>query len=53
VIRRGGSFFIARLSGNRAPRLNRKELAPGTHPIAPQDTIDVGGWSFEVIEAGR
>jgi hypothetical protein len=52
VIRRGRSFFIARLSGNRAPRLNRKELAPGTHPIAPQDTIDVGGWSFEVIEAG-
>jgi len=40
VIRRG-----------RAPRLNRNELAPGTHPIAPQDTIDVGGWSFEVIEA--
>ena len=53
VIRRGRSFFIARLSGNRAPRLNRMELAPGTHPIAPQDTIDVGGWSFEVIEAGR
>ncbi len=51
VIRRGRSYFIARLSGNRAPRLNRKELAPGTHPIAPQDTIDVGGWSFEVIEA--
>ncbi|HEX5129918.1 MAG TPA: hypothetical protein VFV90_09235, partial [Usitatibacter sp.] len=53
VIRRGRSFFIARLSGNRAPRLNRKELTPGTHPIAPQDTIDVGGWSFEVIEASR
>ena len=53
VIRRGRSFFIARLSGSRAPRLNRKELTPGTHPIAPQDTIDVGGWSFEVIEASR
>jgi hypothetical protein len=52
VIRRGRSFFIARLSGQRAPRLNRKELAPGTHPIAPQDTIDVGGWSFEVIDSG-
>ena len=51
VIRRGRSYFIARLSGNRPPRLNRKELAPGTHPIAPQDTIDVGGWSFEVIDA--
>ena len=53
VIRRGRSFFIARLSGTRPPRLNRKELSPGTHPIAPQDTIDVGGWSFEVIEASR
>lgn len=53
VIRRGRSFFIARLSGTRGPRLNHKELAPGTHPIAPQDTIDVGGWSFEVIEAAR
>jgi hypothetical protein len=52
VIRRGRSFFIARLSGQRPPRLNRKELAPGTHPIAPQDTIDVGGWSFEVIDSG-
>jgi hypothetical protein len=51
VIRRGRSYFIARLSGNRAPRLNKKELAPGTHPIVPQDTIDVGGWSFEVIDA--
>jgi pSer/pThr/pTyr-binding forkhead associated (FHA) protein len=53
VIRRGRSFFIARLSGNRPPRLNRKELTPGTHPIGPRDTIDVGGWSFEVIEASR
>jgi hypothetical protein len=53
VIRRGRSFFIARLSGIRPPRLNRKELTPGTHPIGPRDTIDVGGWSFEVIEASR
>lgn len=51
VIRRGHTFFIARLSG-AAPRLNRKELAPGTHPIGPRDTIDVGGWSFEVIDSG-
>jgi pSer/pThr/pTyr-binding forkhead associated (FHA) protein len=51
VIRRGRSFFIARLSGG-APRLNRKELAPGTHAIGPRDTIDVGGWSFEVIDTG-
>lgn len=50
VIKRGQAFFLARLSGSRAPRLNRKELAPGTHPIAPQDVIDVGGWSFEVIQ---
>jgi hypothetical protein len=53
VIRRGRSFFIARLSGNRPPRLNLKELTPGTHPIGPRDTIDVGGWRFEVIEASR
>ena len=50
VIKRGQAFFLARLSGSRAPRLNRKDLAPGTHPIAPQDVIDVGGWSFEVIQ---
>jgi len=53
VIRRGRAFFIARLSGGRPPRLNHKELTPGTHPIAAQDKIDVGGWSFEVIEAAR
>jgi len=53
VVRRGRAFFIARLSGSRPPRLNHKELTPGTHPIAAQDTIDVGGWSFEVIEAAR
>ena len=52
VIKRGKAFFLARLSGSRAPRLNRKELGPGTHPIGPQDRIDVGGWSFEVIQAG-
>lgn len=51
VIKRGKAFFLARLSGSRAPRLNRKELGPGTHPISPQDVIDVGGWSFEVIQA--
>lgn len=51
VIKRGKSFFLARLSGSRAPRLNRKELGPGTHPIGPQDLIDVGGWSFEVIHS--
>jgi len=51
VIKRGKAFFLARLSGSRAPRLNRKELGPGTHPIGPQDLIDVGGWSFEVIQA--
>ncbi|MEO5695232.1 MAG: FHA domain-containing protein [Usitatibacter sp.] len=51
VIRRAGAFFIARLSGSRALRLNGSDLQPGTHPIAPQDRIDVGGWSFEVIYA--
>ena len=51
VIKRGAAFFLARLSGSRPPKLNRKELGPGTHPIGPQDLIDVGGWSFEVIQA--
>ena len=49
VVRRGDSYYLARFSGNRAPRLNRRDLGPGTHPIAPQDVIDVGGSSFEVI----
>jgi len=51
VIRRGKSFFIARLSG-RAPRLNQADLAPGTHPIGPADRIEIGEWRFEVIQAG-
>ncbi len=50
VIRRGSAFYLARFAGNRAPRLNRKDLGPGTHSIAPQDVIDVGGSSFEVIQ---
>ena len=53
VIRRGQAFFLARLSGSRPPRLNRRDLTPGTHAIAPQDRIDVGGWSFEVVDAAR
>lgn len=50
VVRRGESYYLARFSGNRAPRLNRRDLGPGTHPIAPQDVIDVGGSSFEVVK---
>jgi hypothetical protein len=50
VIRRGAAFYLARFSGSRPPRLNRKDLGPGTHPIAPSDVIDVGGSSFEVIQ---
>lgn len=51
VIRRGHSFFIARLAGQRPLRLNRVELGPGTHPIAERDVIDVGSSTFEVIVA--
>jgi FHA domain-containing protein len=51
VIRRGHSFFIARLAGHRPLRLNRVELGPGTHPIAERDVIDVGSSTFEVIVA--
>jgi hypothetical protein len=49
VVRRGPAYYIARFAGQRAPRLNRKELGPGTHPMAAGDVIDVGGMSFEVI----
>jgi len=49
IVRRGESYYLARFSGNRAPRLNRRDLGPGTHPIAAQDVIDVGASSFEVI----
>ena len=48
VVRRGSAFYLLRFSGNRPPRLNGKDLGPGTHPIAPQDVIDVGGSRFQV-----
>jgi hypothetical protein len=49
VVRRGKGWFIARLSGPRALRLNRRELGPGTHPVAEKDVIEVGPSRFEVI----
>ena len=49
VVRRGASYYLARFAGQRAPRLNRKELGPGTHAIAAGDSIDVGGFGYEVI----
>lgn len=52
VVRRGNRYYLARLGGNRAPRLNRQELAPGAHPIAPRDVIEVGNARYEVITAG-
>jgi pSer/pThr/pTyr-binding forkhead associated (FHA) protein len=51
VVKRGRSLYLARFSGNRAPRLNHKELGPGTHPIASGDVIEVGDTVFEVIAA--
>jgi hypothetical protein len=51
VVRRGKGWFIARLSGPRALRLNRRELGPGTHPVAEKDVIEVGQSRFEVIVA--
>lgn len=50
VVRRGAAIYLMRFSGHHAPRMNGTELGPGTHPIAPQDVIDVGGSSFRVIE---
>jgi hypothetical protein len=52
VVRRGEGYYIARFGGN-APRLNRKELEPGAHRIAPRDMIEVGNSRYEVITAGR
>ena len=50
VVRRGDGYFLARFGG-AAPRLNRKELAPGAHRIAPRDLIEVGNSRYEVISA--
>ena len=50
VIKRGAGYYLARFAGTRPPRLNRKDLGPGTHPISSRDVIDVGGSSFEVIQ---
>jgi pSer/pThr/pTyr-binding forkhead associated (FHA) protein len=49
VVRRGDAYYLARFSGQGTPRLNRRELGPGTHRISPQDVIDVGRSSFEVV----
>ncbi len=51
LVRRGGGYFLARLAGRRALRLNRRDLAPGAHPVGPGDVIDVGDSRFEVIRA--
>lgn len=50
VVRRGDSYFLARFSGHATPRLNGRDLGPGTHRIAPGDAIDVGGSRFEVVQ---
>ena len=51
VVRRGTAYFLARFSGQRAPRLNREALGPGTHALTEGDLIEVGGASFEVTRA--
>jgi hypothetical protein len=51
VVKRAGKLLIARLSGQRPLKLNRRELGPGTHPLTEQDVIDVGNSRFEVIPA--
>lgn len=49
VVRRGRAYYLARLGGTRAPRLNRREVGPGSHPIGPKDTIELGDVRFEVV----
>ena len=51
VVRRGDGYFLARLAGSRAPRINRQELAPGAHRLRLGDEMQVGDLRFEVIEA--
>lgn len=51
VVKRAGRFLIARLSGQRPLKLNRRELGPGAHPLTERDLIDVGSSRFEVILA--
>lgn len=53
VVRRNNGFFLARFGGNQPPRLNRKDLGPGTHRLAPRDVIEVGNAKFEVISVTR
>ena len=50
VVRRGGGYFLARLAGARPLRINRRELAPGAHPLQLRDEVEVGDLRFEVIE---
>lgn len=50
VVRRGEGYFLARFGGMHAPRLNAKELEPGSHAIGVGDRIEVGGSRFEVIQ---
>ena len=51
VVKRGQSLFLTRFSGHRAPRLNRKELGPGAHPISAGDVVEVGESKFELVLA--
>jgi len=50
VVRRGHGLFLSRFGGSHPPRLNRRDLGPGSHPIALSDVIDVGGTTFQVIQ---
>lgn len=50
VVRRGAGYFLARFGGTHAPRLNAKDLEPGSHAIGVGDRIEVGGSRFEVIQ---
>lgn len=53
VVRRGAGYFLARFGGMHAPRLNAKDLDPGSHAIGVGDRIEVGGSRFEVIQPAQ
>ena len=50
VVRRGDGYFLARLAGSRPLRINRRDVAPGSHRLALLDEVQVGDARFEVIE---
>lgn len=52
VVKRGTGLFLAPLAGHGRMRLNGEPVGPGTRAIREGDRIEVGGTSYELVEAG-